>query len=167
MSALCAFEHSHWNVRGFLPNTVSSSLNTSMDSAVTVNCNYKIIVIIGDLCALLDSEMASVYLEDCSQTPGLNDIKHEEEENGDLTNQDGLPEEETLSTFGEKQLKDYKEKPDSCPDCGKCFITSSEVCVHQSVHSDPTLLCSEDIQDHVILYDLWSTELTVPNYKDQ
>ncbi|KAJ7988145.1 hypothetical protein DPEC_G00320580 [Dallia pectoralis] len=55
-------------------------------------------------------EMASVNLEHCSPTLRLNDIKNEEEEKmRDLSNQDGIPEVETFSTFGEKQHKDYKE----------------------------------------------------------
>ncbi|KAJ8004436.1 hypothetical protein DPEC_G00135690 [Dallia pectoralis] len=36
--------------------------------------------IIGAQCSLVDSEMTSVKMEDCSQTQGLNIIKYEEEE---------------------------------------------------------------------------------------
>ncbi|XP_019905145.1 uncharacterized protein LOC105009211 isoform X5 [Esox lucius] len=43
----------------------------------------------GAQCSLVDSEMKSEKLEDCSQTLGTNDIKYEEEKKiGDLTNQD-------------------------------------------------------------------------------
>nr|XP_046196682.1 oocyte zinc finger protein XlCOF19-like [Oncorhynchus gorbuscha] len=115
--------------------------------------------------ALQDPEMASVKLEDCSQTLELNvNIKDEEEEekigesvyDGDHV--------ETFSTSRDQQQEDHRakkshhcphceeifpflsklkihikihtgENPYSCTNCGKRFTTSQSLTVHQRVHT--------------------------------
>ncbi|XP_028971825.2 zinc finger protein 16-like isoform X6 [Esox lucius] len=124
----------------------------------------------GAQCSLVDSEMTSVKQEDKRRMLEPNvKIKDEDEKNGveikkeegDLLNQDGIPEVETL---GDKQQKDYNnkkshhcphcekhflsllmlkrhvnvhtgKKPYSCSYCGKCFITPSKRSSHLRVHT--------------------------------
>ncbi|XP_034151424.1 zinc finger protein 92-like [Esox lucius] len=91
--------------------------------------------------ALVDSEMTSLKLEDKSQTLGRNvTIKDEEEKNGviinngegNLLNQDGIPEVETL---GEKQPDDYNDNSHQCPHCEKHFLSLSQLKRHINIHT--------------------------------
>ncbi|XP_070968821.1 zinc finger protein ZFP2-like [Oncorhynchus clarkii lewisi] len=122
--------------------------------------------------ALQDPEMASVKLEDCSQTLKLNvNIKDEEEKIGkSLSHGDHV---ETFSTSREQQQEDPRAKRShhcphceenfsvistlkihlkihlgenlySCTDCGKRFSTSKVLTVHQRVHTgDKPYSCSD------------------------
>eukprot|EP00063_Salmo_salar_P029069 XP_014003904.1 PREDICTED: gastrula zinc finger protein XlCGF49.1-like isoform X2 [Salmo salar] len=109
---------------------------------------------------LQDPEMASVKLEDCSQTLELNvNIKDEEEDEEKIgktvSHGDHVG---TFSTSREQQQEDDRakrchhcphcdeifpsklkihtgENPYSCADCGKRFTTSGNLTVHQSVHT--------------------------------
>ncbi|XP_052358496.1 zinc finger protein 239-like isoform X2 [Oncorhynchus keta] len=115
--------------------------------------------------ALQDPEMASVKLEDCSQTLELNVIikdEEEEEKIGKCVNHGDHV--ETFSTSREHQQEDHRakmshhcphcgeilpflsklkihlkihtgEKLYSCSECGKCFKTSTELKVHQRTHT--------------------------------
>ncbi|XP_029596491.1 zinc finger protein 239-like [Salmo trutta] len=114
--------------------------------------------------ALQDPEMASVKLEDCSQTLELNvNIKDEEEEEKIGTSVSHVDHVEKFSTSREQQQEDHRAKSshhlphceifpflsklkihlkihtgenlNSCTDCEKSFTTSRALTVHQRVHT--------------------------------
>ncbi|XP_045554469.1 zinc finger protein 2 isoform X5 [Salmo salar] len=92
---------------------------------------------IGAQFALQDPEMASVKLEDCSQTLELNvNIKDEEEEEKigkPVSNGDRV---ETSSTSRDQQQEDHRAKRSHhCPHCEEIFPILSKLKVHLKVHT--------------------------------
>ncbi|KAK6325852.1 hypothetical protein J4Q44_G00051940, partial [Coregonus suidteri] len=87
-----------------------------------------------------DPEMASVKLEDCSQTLELNVIikdEEEEEEIGDHV--------ETFSTSREQQQEDHRAKRSHhCPHCEEIFPILSKLKIHQKIHTGENLYSCTD-----------------------
>ncbi|KAK6325825.1 hypothetical protein J4Q44_G00051670 [Coregonus suidteri] len=88
-----------------------------------------------------DPEMASVKLEDCSQTLELNvNIKDEEEEEkiGKSVSQGDHV--ETFSTSREQQQEDHRAKRSHhCPHCEASFSILSKLKVHLQIHRGENL----------------------------
>ncbi|XP_052361216.1 zinc finger and SCAN domain-containing protein 2-like isoform X5 [Oncorhynchus keta] len=88
--------------------------------------------------ALQDPEMASVKLEDCSQTLELNvNIKDEEEEEKKIgtcvSHGDHV---ETFSSSREQQQEDHRPKRSHhCPHCKEIFPNLSKLKIHQKIHT--------------------------------
>ncbi|KAK6325758.1 hypothetical protein J4Q44_G00051000 [Coregonus suidteri] len=100
----------------------------------------------GALFALQDPEMASVKLEDCSQTLELNvNIKDEEEEEKIgkyVSHGDSV---ETSSTSREQQQEDHRAKRSHhCPHCEEVFPFLSKLKIHLKIHTGENLYSCTD-----------------------
>uniref|UniRef100_A0AAZ3NVD1 C2H2-type domain-containing protein n=1 Tax=Oncorhynchus tshawytscha TaxID=74940 RepID=A0AAZ3NVD1_ONCTS len=95
--------------------------------------------------ALQDPEMASVKLEDCSQTLELNvNIKDEEEEKIRTTVGHG-DHVETFSTSREQQQEDHRAKRSHhCPHCEEMFPGLSKLKIHLKFHTGENLYSCTD-----------------------
>uniref|UniRef100_A0AAZ3PMI0 C2H2-type domain-containing protein n=1 Tax=Oncorhynchus tshawytscha TaxID=74940 RepID=A0AAZ3PMI0_ONCTS len=94
---------------------------------------------------LQDPEMASVKLEDCSQTLELNvNIKDEEEEKIRTTVSHG-DHVETFSTSREQQQEDHRAKRSHhCPHCEEMFPGLSKLKIHLKFHTGENLYSCTD-----------------------
>ncbi|KAJ8004697.1 hypothetical protein DPEC_G00139000, partial [Dallia pectoralis] len=92
----------------------------------------------GAQCGLVDSEMASVELEDCSPTLGLNvnikdDVKHNI---GESISKDDVVDVDTLFISAEQPQEDHKEKKSyCCSRCGRSFLSRSLLKIHMNIHT--------------------------------
>uniref|UniRef100_A0A674BLI3 C2H2-type domain-containing protein n=1 Tax=Salmo trutta TaxID=8032 RepID=A0A674BLI3_SALTR len=98
--------------------------------------------------ALQDPEMASVKLEDCSQTLELNvNIKDEEVEERIRTSVSHGDHVETFSTSREQQQEDHRAKRSHhCPNCEESFPILSNLKIHLKIHTDQNLYSCTDCE---------------------
>ncbi|XP_052370237.1 zinc finger protein 260-like [Oncorhynchus keta] len=96
--------------------------------------------------ALQDPEMASVKLEDCSQTLELNGIiKDEEEEEKIRTTVSHGDHVETFPTSREQQQEDHRPKRSHhCPHCEEMFPGLSKLKIHLKIHTGENLYSCTD-----------------------
>uniref|UniRef100_A0A674BII2 C2H2-type domain-containing protein n=1 Tax=Salmo trutta TaxID=8032 RepID=A0A674BII2_SALTR len=95
---------------------------------------------------LQDPEMASVKLEDCSQTLELNvNIKDEEEEEKIGTSVSHGNHVDTFSTSREQQQEDHRAKRSHhCPHCEEIFPFLSKLKIHLKIHTGENLYSCTD-----------------------
>ncbi|KAJ8004442.1 hypothetical protein DPEC_G00135750 [Dallia pectoralis] len=98
----------------------------------------------GAQCSLVDSEMISVKLEDCSQTLGLNIIKYEEEEEEiGVIIKDEEEEEEKEEKIAGSTNQDVVAEVDTIPSSEGtgCPLTNTPIGSHHSCVSVQALRC--------------------------
>ncbi|XP_042174277.1 zinc finger and SCAN domain-containing protein 2-like isoform X2 [Oncorhynchus tshawytscha] len=141
---------SHGRLRSSLrPVTSTVRTNPALLSPSTLSTNLQSL---GPDCdsgaqfALQDPEMASVKLEDCSQTLELNvNIKDEEEEEKIGKSVNHGDHVETFSTSREQQLEDHRAKRSHhCPHCEEIFPILSNLKIHLKIHTDQNLYSCTD-----------------------
>ncbi|KAJ8004668.1 hypothetical protein DPEC_G00138710, partial [Dallia pectoralis] len=115
------------------PSLLLSFHTENKEESLDSDCNS------GAQCGLVDSEMASVKLEDCSPTLGLNvnikdeDVKHNI---GESISKDDNADVDTLLISGEQPQQHHKEKKaHCCSRCGRRFLSISLLKRHMNIHT--------------------------------
>nr|XP_023998270.1 zinc finger protein 528-like [Salvelinus alpinus] len=106
------------------PSTLSPTLNLQ---SLGPDCDS------GAQFALEEPEMASVKLEDCSQTLELNANIKDEEEEETIVSHGHI---ETFSTSREQQQEDHRaNRSHHCPHCEEIFPFLSKLKIHLKIHT--------------------------------